>query len=285
MASDTRPLAVVTGASTGIGYELAKLCAENGFDLVVAADTPLEEAVQTFRGLGAQVESVETDLATTEGVDELYNAIGGRPVEALLANAGHGLGRAFLDQDFDEVRHVIDTNITGTVYLVQKVGRDMRARGQGRVLITGSIAGFMPGSFQAVYNGTKAFIDSFSFALRNELKETEITVTCLMPGATETEFFERADMLDTKVGTQEKDDPAKVARDGFDAMMKGESDVVSGWRNKLQTTVANVTPNEMLAEQHRKMAEPGTAEESEVSGGAKGASKSKGKSRGKSTGR
>ena len=106
-----------------------------------------------------------------------------------------------------------------------------------------------------------------------------------MPGATETDFFERADMLDTKVGTQEKDDPAKVARDGFDAMMKGESDVVSGWRNKLQTTVANVTPNEMLAEQHRKMAEPGTAEESEVSGGAKGASKSKGKSRGKSTGR
>jgi short-subunit dehydrogenase len=137
----------------------------------------------------------------------------------------------------------------------------MRARGQGRILITGSIAGFMPGSFQAVYNGTKAFVDSFSFALRNELKETEITVTCLMPGATETEFFERADMLDTKVGTQEKDDPAKVARDGFDAMMAGESDVVSGWTNKIQTTLANVTPNEMLAEQHRKMAEPGTAEE------------------------
>jgi short-subunit dehydrogenase len=259
--SANRPLAVVTGASTGIGYELAKLCAENGFDLVVAADTPLEEAVTTLRGLGAQVDALEVDLATTGGVDELYATIAGRPVDALLANAGHGLGGAFLEQDFEEVRHVIDTNITGTVYLIQKIGRDMRARNKGRILITGSIAGFMPGSFQAVYNGTKAFVDSFSFALRNELKETEITVTCLMPGATETEFFERADMLDTKVGTQEKDDPAKVAKDGFAAMMAGESDVVSGWTNKIQTTLANVTPNEMLAEQHRKMAEPGTAEE------------------------
>jgi short-subunit dehydrogenase len=259
--STGRPLAVVTGASSGIGYELAKLCAENGFDLVVAADRPLEEAAQTFRGLGAQVSAVETDLAKVEGVNELYDAIGGRPVDALLANAGHGLGHGFLDQDFEEARHVIDTNITGTVYLIQKVGRDMRARNKGRILITGSIAGFMPGSFQAVYNGTKAFIDSFSFALRNELKETEITVTCLMPGATETEFFERADMLDTKVGQQEKDAPAKVARDGFDAMMAGEGDVVSGWQNKLQTTLANVTPAGMLAEQHRKMAEPGSGEE------------------------
>ena len=175
--STGRPLAVVTGASSGIGYELAKLCAENGFDLVLAADTPLAEAVAACRALGAQVETVETDLARLEGVDELYAAINGRPVDALLANAGHGLGRAFLDQDFDEARHVIDTNITGTVYLIQKVGRDMRARNSGRILITGSVAGFMPGSFQAVYNGTKAFIDSFSFALRNELKETEITVT------------------------------------------------------------------------------------------------------------
>jgi uncharacterized protein len=258
--STNRTLAVVTGASSGIGFELAKLCAENGFDLVVAADRPLADAVQTLRGLGAQVESVEADLATLEGVDKLYAAIKGRPVDALLANAGHGLGRAFLEQDFADVRHVIDTNITGTIYLIQKVGRDMRARNKGRILITGSIAGFLPGSFQAVYNGTKAFIDSFSFALRNELKETEITVTCLMPGATETEFFERADMLDTKVGTQEKDDPAKVARDGFDAMMNGEGDVVSGWQNKLQTTIANVTPAGMLAEQHRKMAEPGTGE-------------------------
>jgi short-subunit dehydrogenase len=263
MSSNTRSLAIVSGASSGIGYELAKLCAENGYDLLIAADEPaINEAAEAFRALGAAVDAVETDLATLKGVDELYAAANGRAVELLLANAGHGLGHGFLDQNFDEVRHVIDTNITGTIYLLQKVGRDMKARGKGRILITGSIAGFMPGSFQAVYNGTKAFIDSFSFALRNELKDTGVTVTCLMPGATETEFLERADMLDTKVGQQEKDDPAKVARDGFDAMMKGEGDVVSGWKNKLQTTLAAVTPAGVLAEQHRKMAEPGSGEKS-----------------------
>jgi short-subunit dehydrogenase len=259
MTSDTRSFAIVTGASSGIGYELAKRCAEEGFDLLIAADRPeINEAAEAFRALGVEVSAIQADLATLEGVDKLYAATNGRPVDALLANAGHGLGHGFLDQDFDEARHVIDTNITGTIYLIQKVGRDMRARGQGRILITGSIAGFMPGSFQAVYNGTKAFIDSFSFALRNELKDTGVTVTCLMPGATETEFFERADMTDTKVGQQEKDDPAEVAKVGFDAMMEGEGDVVSGWKNKLQSAVANVTPASMLAEQHRKMAEPGS---------------------------
>jgi len=263
MTSNTRPLAIVTGASSGIGYELAKLCAENGYDLLIAADQPeINEAAQTFRSLGVSVEAIEADLATLEGVDRLYSATRGRTVEALLANAGHGLGKGFLDQNFDDVRHVIDTNITGTIYLLQKIGSDMRARGQGRILITGSIAGFMPGTYQAVYNGTKAFIDSFSFALRAELKDAGVTVTCLMPGATETEFFERADILDTKVGQQEKDDPADVAKTGFDAMMRGDGDVVSGWKNKLMSAIATVTPSGVLAEQHRKMAEPGSGEKS-----------------------
>ncbi len=195
-----------------------------------------------------------------EGVDRLYQAAQARKVDALLANAGRGLGEGFLDQDFDEVRHVVDTNVTGTLYLIQKVARDMRRQGEGRILITGSIAGFMPGSFQAVYNGTKAFMDSFSFALRNELKDSGVTVTCLMPGPTDTEFFERAGLQDTKVGAQEKDDPAKVAKDWFEAIMKGEGDVVSGWKNKLQVALAHITPASFLAEQHRKMAEPGTAE-------------------------
>jgi short-subunit dehydrogenase len=258
MTSDTRPLAIVTGASAGIGYELAKCCAQQGFDLLVAADqSAVHDAAQDFRALGAAVEAIEADLATLDGVDRLYATTKGRPVDALLANAGHGLGHAFLDQPFEEVRHVIDTNITGTLYLIQKVGREMRARGQGRILMTGSIAGFMPGTFQAVYSGTKAFINSFSFALRNEMQNTGVTVTCLMPGPTETEFFERADMLDTQVGQQEKDDPAEVAKIGFEAMMKGEGDVVSGWKNKLHSALANVTPASRLAEQHRKMAEPG----------------------------
>jgi short-subunit dehydrogenase len=261
MATDTRPLAIVTGASAGIGYELAKECARNGFDLLVAADQPkIHEAAAEFRTLGAQVDAVAADLATLEGVDKLYAAAKGRPVDALLANAGHGLGKGFLDQDFKDVRHVVDTNVTGTIYLIQKVGRDMRARGQGRILITGSIAGFTPGTYQAVYNATKAFIDSFSFALRHEVKDQGITVTCLMPGATETEFFERADMMDTKVGQSKKDDPADVAKTGFDAMMRGDGDVVSGWMNKLQTAIASVTPAGVLAEQHRKQAEPGSAQ-------------------------
>jgi short-subunit dehydrogenase len=254
-----RPLAVVTGASTGIGYELAKICAENGYDLVVAADEPrIHEAADEFRRLGAEVASEVADLATVEGNDRLIAAVGGRPVDALLANAGRGLGDAFLDQDFERVRKVVDTNVTGTIYLIQQIGRAMRARGEGRILITGSIAGFLPGSFQAVYNGTKAFLDNFSFALRNELKDSGVTVTCLMPGATETDFFERAEMLDTKVGTQKKQDPREVAEIGFKAMMKGEGDVVSGWRNKLQSAIANVTPAGVTAEMHRKMAAPGT---------------------------
>jgi uncharacterized protein len=260
--SDVRPLAVVTGASTGIGYELAKLCAKNGFDLIIAADEPqIQEAAVAFRGIGAKVEAVEADLSTTEGVDKLCSLIGGRSVEALLANAGRGLGRAFLDQDFDKARRVIDTNVTGTVYLIHKIGNEMRARNRGKILITGSIAGFIPGSFQAIYNGTKAFLDNFAFALRNELKDTDVTVSCLMPGPTETQFFRRADMLDTSVGQSKKDSPADVARTGFDAMMSGKGDVVSGWKNKLEATLANITPAGMLAEQHRKMAAPGTAKQ------------------------
>jgi short-subunit dehydrogenase len=166
-----------------------------------------------------------------------------------------------LEQDFTQVRHVIDTNITGTLYLLQKVARDMRDNGQGRILITGSIAGFMPGSFQAVYNGTKAFIDSFAAALRNELQDTGITVSCLMPGPTDTQFFSRADMLDTQVGADDsKALPSDVAKVGFQAMMEGEADVVAGFKNKLQAMMAKLTPSQVLAAQHRKMAEPGSAD-------------------------
>lgn len=259
-ATPTTKLAVVTGASSGIGYELALQCARQGFDLIVAAEeAEIHQAGDRLRRMGVAVEALEANLATTEGCDELYAALDGRPVDALLANAGRGLGRAFVDQDWQDIRYVIDTNITGTVYLIQKIARDMRDRGVGRILITGSIAGFMPGTFHAVYNGTKAFLDSFSFAIRAELAETGVTVTCLMPGATETEFFERADMLDIKVCTDTKDDPAEVAKTGFDAMMAGEGDVVSGWHNKLQSAIANVTPASVLAEQHGKKAVPGTA--------------------------
>ena len=260
-SDNDRKFAVVTGASTGIGYELARCCAQDGFDLLIVADQPeIFTAADKLRELNVTVQAVQADLATIDGVDELYGAINGRPVDALLANAGHGLGKAFLDQGWDAVRHVIDTNITGTVYLVHKVGQEMRARRSGRILFTGSIAGFMPGTYQAVYNGSKAFIDSFSFALRAELKDSGVTVTCLMPGATETDFFERADMMDTKIGQSKKDDPADVAKLGYDAMIAGKGDVVAGWQNKLRSAMATITPSGVLAEMHRGMAEPGSGE-------------------------
>lgn len=261
MGTSMGKLAVVTGASSGIGYELAKLAAQEGYDLIVAAnEREIESAAEEFRSLGVQVEAVETDLAMTAGVEQLVEKIRRHrsQLELLMANAGVGLGQGFLDQDRAHVRHVIDTNCTGTVELIHRVGNMMREQKRGRILITGSIAGFMPGTFQAVYNASKAFLNSFSHALRNELKDTGISVTCLMPGATDTRFFERAGLLDTKIGQSKKDDPADVARIGFDAMMERDSDVVSGWKNKLQAAVANVTPADMLAEQHRKMAEPGS---------------------------
>jgi uncharacterized protein len=254
-----RPLAVITGASSGIGLALARECANDGYDLLLAADRPLDEVAAMLTAVGAQVETVQGDLSKLEVVDALCRKLNGRPIAALLANAGHGLGKGFLDQDFQAARHVIDTNITGTVYLIHRIGNDMRQRRQGRILITGSIAGFMPGTFQAVYNGTKAFIDSFSWALRNELKDTGVTVTCLMPGVTDTNFFRRADLMDTKVGTSEdKMDPAEVAKIGFKAMKDGEGDVVAGLKNKMQVAMANITPAAVLAEQHRKQAEPGS---------------------------
>lgn len=259
-AQSARPLALVTGASSGIGLELALLCAAHGHDLLIAADRPLGDATRGVEDLGARVEALEVDLADEAGVQLLCTALRGRTPDVLIANAGHGLGRGFLDQDFDDIRHVVDTNITGTLLLIQHVGRLMRSAGRGRMLITGSIAGVMPGTFQAVYNGTKAFIDSFSWALRNELKDSGVTVTCLMPGPTDTEFFARADLLDTRVGTSDTlMDPADVARIGFKAMMDGDGDVVAGIKNKLQVAAASITPAAVLAEQHRRMAEPGGA--------------------------
>ncbi len=261
-----RKLAVVTGASTGIGLELARLCAQQGFDLIIAADEPLiADAARELGDAGVACTPVQCDLATAEGIATLNAAIeaSGRPVEFLLANAGRGLGHAFLDQDLNEAMRVIHTNIDGTVRLIFAVVGGMRARGQGRVLITGSIAGLMPGTFQAVYNGSKAFLDSFSVALSNELKGSGVTVTCLMPGATETDFFDRADMLDTKVGSSEKMAAAEVAKIGFDAMMEGKLEVVAGVKNKLRAAMSHIAPDAALAQLHRGMAEPGTGKPTE----------------------
>lgn len=265
MNANLRSLAVVTGASTGIGLELARLCARQNFDLIVAADEPLIENAARELSRTVSCTAVRCDLSTAEGVEKLAAAIeaAGRPVEVLAANAGRGLGQAFLDQDLNEALRVVHTNIDGTINLIYRVGRGMRERRAGRILITGSIAGLMPGTFQAVYNGSKAFLDSFSVALSNELKESGVTVTCLMPGATETDFFERAGMLDTAVGSGEKMNAAEVAKIGFDAMMAGELKVVAGFANKMRAAAAHVAPDSALAQMHRGQAEPGTGKSEE----------------------
>jgi short-subunit dehydrogenase len=258
---EPRPLAVITGASTGIGKALAVIAAGHGYELLIAADEERIHGVAAeLRNSDRRVEAIQADLATKAGVDALMAAVNERPVEALFANAGRGLGRDFLDQEFEAWRRVVDTNITGTLRLIQLIGARMRSRGAGKILITGSIAGLMPGTFQAVYNGSKAFLDSFAIALREELKDSGVHVTCLMPGPTDTPFFERADMMDTKVGTGKKQDAAEVAQIGFDALMDDDAKVVAGWRNKLQAFLTNVVPDTTLAKVHRGHAQPGTAE-------------------------
>lgn len=263
MDSLNRPLAVVTGASSGIGYELAKQFAQNGFDLLVTATgSSINEAAKAFEGLGAKVETVQADLATYDGVETLYDKIKatGQPVDAIAINAGVGVGGDFArETDLKDELNLINLNVVSSVHLAKRVVKDMVERGKGRILFTSSIAALMPGPFEAVYAASKAFLHSFSEALRNELKDTGVTVTALMPGPTETNFFHRAEMDDTKVGTDKKDDPASVAKQGFEALMADKDDVIAGsLMTKIQGTVSKVLPDTINAEQHRKLSEPGS---------------------------
>ena len=264
MRTSDRPLAVVTGASSGIGLELAELFAADGYDLIVAAeDAGIHAAAQGLASAGVGAEAVQVDLARYEGVEELYGRIAasGRPVDAVALNAGVGAGGAFAtDTKLEDELRLIDLNVRSTVHLAKHVVCEMVKRDHGRVLFTSSIASTMPGSFQAVYNASKSFVQSFALALRNELKDTNVSVTTLMPGPTETEFFERADMLDTKIGARDKDDAADVARAGFEALMAGdERAVAASASTKLQGRGSRLVPDSAKAEAHRRMAEPGSA--------------------------
>jgi short-subunit dehydrogenase len=263
-SSLTRPLAVVTGASNGIGYELAKQFAQHNFDLLVTATGPsINEAAQAFEKLGAQVETVEADLATYEGVETLYNKIKatGRSVDAIAINAGVGVGGDFArETDLKDELNLIELNVVSSVHLAKRVVKDMVDRGQGRILFTSSIAALMPGTFEAVYAASKAFIQSFSQALRNELKDTGVTVTALMPGPTDTNFFHRAEMDDTKVGADKKDDPAEVAKQGFEALMAGQDQIIAGsLKTKIMGAASKILPDPLKAEVHRQLTEPGSA--------------------------
>ncbi len=258
--------AVVTGASSGIGFELAKQFADHGYDLLVTAeDEGIEEAAIALRRDGRnQIVSVRADLATFDGVEQVYAAITdtGRGVDALALNAGRGIGGDFTrETDLADELNVIDVNITPTVHLAKRVLPDMVARNAGSVLFTSSIAAMMPGTYQAVYNASKSFVQSFAEALREELKDTDLAITSLMPGPTDTNFFHRAEMDDTRVGASKKDDPATVARQGFEALMKGDEKVVAGSvKTKVQAAASKVMPDSAKAQMHRKMAEPGSGD-------------------------
>ena len=256
----SRPLALVTGASSGIGTELARQFAAGGFDLVVnAEDEAIQAAAEQLRMSGASVEAVQADLRSREGVEQLWAAVQrlGRPLDAAALNAGVGLGKAFVDQDLDDVFALIDLNVRSTVQLAHLVLRDMVRRGSGRVLITSSVASTQPGAFQAVYNASKSFEQSFAEALQEELKDTGVTLTSLMPGPVETNFFPRADLMDTRVGQGPKDDPSDVAKQGYAALMNGERKVVAAsLSSKAMAAVAGVLPDSVKALAHRQMAEP-----------------------------
>jgi short-subunit dehydrogenase len=257
-----RPLAVVTGASSGIGYELAKIFAKNNFDLILSAeDAGISEIKEVCRNLGAYVETVQTDLATFNGVDMLYGKIKtfGRPIDSIALNAGFGVCGAFVDTDLGSELKMIQLNISSIVHLSKYVLRDMVEHGHGRVLLTSSLAAEMPGPYYAVYAASKAFIQSFAEAIRIEVKDQGITVTALQPGATDTNFFERADMQDTKAGQGKKDDPALVAQQGFEALMAGKDHVVAGsFMNKVQSTVAKFITEAQGAQIQAQHTKPGT---------------------------
>jgi short-subunit dehydrogenase len=256
---------VVTGASSGIGLELARQFAQHHFDLLIAAeDAGIERAAEDLRSSGVAVETAQVDLATPEGVDRLYHRIEemGRPVEAIALNAGVGVNGPFLESDLDDHLRLIGLNVTGVVQLSNFVLRDMANRGSGRVLFTSSIAADMPGSYSATYNASKAFELSFAQALREELKDSGVSITVLQPGPTDTNFFERsgAAAQDTKVAAGKKDDPAEVAKDGFEALMAGKDHVVGGsFKNQLQDTMAQVLPETTKAAMHTRESKPGSA--------------------------
>ena len=260
--TETRPFAVVTGGSNGIGFELARQFVDNGYDVLLSAEHQdhLDEAAVRLASGGASVETHASDLSSEAGVESLHAAIRARPIEALCVNAGFGLGGAFVETDLRTELKMIDLNCRGAVQLTKLVGKEMVARDSGRILFTSSIAATMPDPFEAVYGSTKVFLRWFGEALREELKDTGVHVTVLMPSVTETNFFNRAEMLDTKAGASDgKDDPAMVAKAGFDALMAGKDKVVPSFKNKVMGAIADALPDAAAAKVHRAMSEPGSA--------------------------
>ena len=255
-------LAVVTGASSGIGYNLAKVFAENGFDLVIGAGGDrLAKAEADFRAMGVAVQAVQADLATYEGVEEFWRQVEGtgRAVEAAAINAGVGVGGLFAETALDEEMRLVRTNVEGTVHLAKHVVKHMVGRGSGKILITASIASEMVAPREAVYAASKAFDLSFAMSLRAELEGTGVSVTALQPGPVDTDFFHRAGMDDTQVGQEGKkeSEPYDVAKQGYAALMKGEKHVyAASLKTKIEGAMMGLVPDALQVKMHEKMATP-----------------------------
>jgi len=258
---NTKHFALITGASSGIGYELAKLFAKDRFNLVIVGreEARLKRAAVVLEDQGVEVIRITADLFEPNAAFDLYEQIQAKniQIDVLVNDAGQGVYGKFVDTDLSKELNIIQLNISALVTLTKLYVREMVARGSGKILNVASIAGKIPGPYQAVYHGTKAFVHSFNEAVRAEIKDTPVTITSFLPGPTDTDFFRKADMLDSKA-VQEGAfaDPADVAKDGYEAMIAGKDMVISGFKNKLQVAMGNVTPDSLLAEQTGKQQEP-----------------------------
>ncbi|PQA59996.1 SDR family NAD(P)-dependent oxidoreductase [Siphonobacter curvatus] len=254
--------ALITGATSGIGYELAKLFANDQYNLVIVARNADElntTAIKLSQQYGVEVVTLAKDLVQREAPQQVYEEVKakGIQIDVLVNNAGQGQYGLFVDTDLERELDIIQLNVSAYVSLTKFYLQEMVARNDGKILNVASIASKLPGPWQAVYHATKAFVLSFTEALRSEIKESDVTITALLPGPTDTDFFNKAQMQESKI-VQEGDlaDPVQVAKDGYEALMAGDDKVVSGLKNRLQTAVSNVMPDSMLADTMNKQQRP-----------------------------
>ncbi len=260
---DQKKYALVTGATSGIGKELAKLLAQDQYNLIIVGrkQDELDSIANELKSINTiEVHTLQKDLFNNDAAFQVYDevmALGIQP-DILINDAAQGQYGLFVDNDIHRELDIIQLNISSVVILTKLFLKDMVARGDGKILNVASIAGKVPGPYQAVYHGTKAFIHSFNEAVCNEIKDTGVTLTSLLPGVTNTDFFNKAEMTNSKVVQDESSmaDPADVAKDGYDALMAGDDMVISGLKNKMQVAMSNVTPDSMVAEMMKKQQEP-----------------------------
>lgn len=263
MVSSNDQYVLITGATSGIGYQLAKIFAEHQYNLVIVARTEanLERTAAELSSLyGVTVQTIAKDLFKRDAPFELYREVSSRGIriDILVNDAAQGLYGKFIDTDIERELDMLQLNIGAYLVLTKLFLREMVERGSGKILNVASIASKLPGPYQSVYHGTKAFIHSFTEAIRAELEDSGVTVTSLLPGATATDFFRKAQMENSKILEQDLADPAKVARDGFDALMSGDDMIISGMKNKAQIAASNLMPDSVVAKSMLKQQAPRT---------------------------